>query len=79
MERLIPIGFIVILIGFAILVLGSFNSGSGDSARPKVAVGGFIGFIPFGFMNDRKMLWPLVALMVASAIVWFLMRPSFAR
>ena len=70
---------IIILIGFAIIVIGILGSSAGTGERPKVAVGGFIGFIPFGFMNDRRMFWPLVALMAASVVVWFLMRPSFAH
>ncbi len=29
-------------------------------SNAKVAVGGFIGFIPFGFGNDKSLVWFIV-------------------
>jgi len=37
----------------------------------KVAVGGFIGFIPFGFANDKRLLWALIAFMTIGLIFFF--------
>ena len=54
------IGAVVILIGFALVVIGALSSASAKDT--KVAVGGFIGFIPFGFSNDKKLLWALIGL-----------------
>ena len=46
--NLAMIGFVIILIGFALVFIG-YMTGAKDS---KVAVGGVIGFAPFGFGND---------------------------
>ena len=43
-----------------------------NSKDTKVAVGGFIGFIPFGFTNDKKLLWILVALMAFALVFFFI-------
>ncbi|MBI4017519.1 MAG: DUF131 domain-containing protein [Candidatus Aenigmarchaeota archaeon] len=61
-EQLISLGITVILIGFLLLVVGSF--GSAEKSQVKVGVGGFIGPIPFGFANDPRMLWVVLALSV---------------
>ncbi len=59
--NLISVGIFIILVGFILVFLGAL---SGSSAKDtKIAVGGFIGFIPFGFSNDKKLLWVLIALM----------------
>lgn len=47
--------------------LGSMKRGD-----RKVAVGGFIGFIPFGFSNGRKMFYFTLSLSVLSVIIWVL-------
>ena len=66
--QLIPIGIIVIFIGIFLVIFGSLKSS--DSSNTKVAVGGFIGFIPFGFANDKRMLWVVVGMMVLMALFW---------
>ena len=48
MEQLIGIGTLLVIIGFAIIFIGALSS---KDSNTKVAVGGFIGFIPFGFGN----------------------------
>ena len=48
-ENLVLLGFIIIIIGFLVVLAGAFLSGGGKS---KIAVGGFIGSIPFVFVND---------------------------
>ncbi len=64
-TQLLSIGILVIILGFIIVVVGSLlSSGKSDT---KFAVGGFIGFIPFGFGNDKNMLWVVLAL---SAIIF---------
>ena len=37
----------------------------------KVAVGGFIGFIPFGFANDKRLLWALISFMAVALVFFF--------
>ena len=56
---LITIGFLVVFIGIIIISLGALG-GKGEN---KFAVGGFIGFIQFGFANDKRMLWGLLIIM----------------
>ncbi|MDP7244695.1 MAG: hypothetical protein QF568_05090 [Flavobacteriales bacterium] len=69
-NNLIPIGILVILIGFALVFIGALTSTNKDT---KVAVGGFIGFIPFGFGNDKRLVWALVVLMGLALIFFFAM------
>ena len=54
-QQLISIGILVILIGFAIVFIGSFLGA--QKGETKVAVGGFVGFIPFGYWSDPKLKW----------------------
>ena len=52
-HQLLSLGILIILVGFAIVVIGSLTgTQKGDT---KIAVGGFIGFIPFGFANDKRL------------------------
>jgi len=67
------LGVLVILIGFALVFIGALTqafSGKGDT---KVAVGGFIGFVPFSFGNDKRMVWALIALMAVALAFFFIM------
>jgi uncharacterized membrane protein len=69
-PNLTSLGILIILIGFALVFIGALTSSQKDT---KVAVGGFIGFIPFGFSNDKRLLWVLVALMAIVLIFFFAM------
>ena len=69
--NLVSIGIFVILTGFILVVFGAL-SGSG-AKDTKIAVGGFIGFIPFGFSNDKRLLWVLIALMAFLLVFFFVM------
>ena len=68
MQNLIGIGILLIVIGF-IIVFFSMLSGSKDS-KTKVAVGGFIGPIPFGFGNDKQFVWFVVILSIVVFLIW---------
>ena len=70
-NNLISIGIFVILIGFALVFIGALTGM--NKANTKVAVGGFIGFIPFGFGNDKRLVWALVVLMALALIFFFAM------
>ena len=73
--NLTSIGTLFIFIGFIIVFIGTLTqSQKGDA---KVAVGGFIGFIPSGFANDKRMLWFLLAIM--SILIFFFMLPYFLK
>ena len=79
MEFLIPIGISLIFLGFIIVMIGAlFNSGSANSGADKhtkndVAVGGFIGFIPFGFATDKRLFTPLLVMMLTVFVIWLVM------
>lgn len=64
--NLAMIGFVIILIGFALIFVSAF---SGKDA--KVAVGGFIGPVPFGWANDPK-LFPWIMILTAIIAIVFL-------
>jgi len=42
-----------------------------QSKDTKVAVAGFIGFIPFCFGNDKRLVWSLIGLMAIALIFFF--------
>ena len=68
---LVSIGVLVIFIGFILVFLGALSSS--NTKDTKVAVGGFIGFIPFGFANDKRMMGVLIALMAIILVFFFVM------
>ncbi len=57
MEQIqwVTIGIGFIFLGVLIVIISSFFSQS-KPGESKVAVVGFLGFIPFGFGNDKKWL-----------------------
>ena len=57
MEQLINLGVIVILAGFIIVFIGMLQAAKEPNSKTKVAAAGFIGFIPFGFGNDKDIVW----------------------
>ena len=67
------VGILVILIGFALVFIGALTQAFTGKSDTKVAVGGFIGFIPFGFGNDKRMVWALIALMATALAFFFIM------
>ncbi len=68
MNNQIPfiIGLSLIMIGVIFIIISSFTS---KQENTKVAVGGFIGFIPFGFANDKRMFYILIALILILFII----------
>ena len=73
MEKLILIGVSLIFIGVMLIFIGSLFSTSqtSESSNIKIAAGGFIGPIPFGFFNDKRMFYVLIGLMIISLFLWF--------
>ena len=69
-NNLIPLGIGIILLGFILVFAGALTSANSKDA--KVAVGGFIGFIPFGFGNDKNLVWFVTILSLALFGVWLL-------
>ena len=42
------------------------------ASNTKVAVGGFIGPIPFGFGNDKNLVWFVAILSAVLFLIWLL-------
>ncbi len=77
-ESLPLIGLGIIVLGIFLIIISSFlkpekaGDGTGKAETDaKVAVGGFIGPIPFGFAKDKAMLWVVIALSVV-ALLFFI-------
>ncbi len=65
------IGIILIFMGMILVIISSLlSAGKGEV---KVAVGGFIGPIPFGWANDPRMLKWIIIISVVIAIVFLVM------
>lgn len=79
MEQLISLGIVLILIGFVIVFLGVFMGAKETSSKTKVAVGGFIGPIPFGFGNDKNIVWFVTILSLVVFLVWVLFNWKFGK
>jgi uncharacterized membrane protein len=71
MEQLVAIGIIVVFAGIAIIIIGSLL-GAGKT-EVKWGVGGFIGPIPFGFANDKAMLYAVIAVAIIVFVISLLM------
>ena len=79
MEQLIGTGTIIIIIGFIVVFLGLFMGAKESNLKTKVAVGGFIGPMPFGFGNDKNLVWLVAVLSLVLFIVWLFMSFRITR
>lgn len=71
---LTSLGLLIILVGFALVLIGALTQAfTGGKSDTKVAFGGFIGFIPFGFSNDKRLIWALIGLMSLALAFFFAM------
>ena len=70
--QLVNIGILVIFVGFILVFIGALKAGKESTGtNTKVAVGGFIGFIPFGFGNDKNLVL-FVTILSAVVFLFFL-------
>lgn len=76
--NLIPIGVAVVIVGILTIFIGTLLAARGGKADTeagaKVAVGGFIGPILFGFGNDKTLLYAVIALSVVALLAFALFR-----
>ena len=79
MEQLISLGILIMVIGFTIVFLGIFMGAKEGTSKTKVAVGGFIGFIPFGFGNDKNLVWFVTILSLVLFLVWLIVNFRIMR
>ena len=72
-EQLLQLGVLVVIIGFALIASSFFFTATNDKEKGKnnfkLSVVGFLGFIPFGFGNDKKLLVLLVFTLMFTVIV----------
>lgn len=75
MQQLISLGILLIIVGFIVVFIGIFFGAKETTSKTKVAVGGFIGFIPFGFGNDKSLVLFVTILSIVVFLIWlFLFR-----
>ena len=79
MEQMINVGILLMIIGFVIVFLGVLKGSKETTSKTKVAVGGFIGFIPFGFGNDKNLVWFVAILSLVLFVVWVLFNLRFFK
>lgn len=80
MNNLISIGTALLFLGIFLIFLGTFLEASkSGKTENKVAIGGFIGFIPFGFANDKRLFWVLLAVIGTFLTFWVVVNFRFFR
>ncbi len=79
MEQLIRVGILLIIIGFIAVFFGLLKGSKESTSSTKVAVGGFIGPIPFGFGNDKNFVWFVTILSLVLFLVWVFFSFKFAK
>ena len=72
MKSLIPIGILIIFIGIIFLIIGSLSQH--QKTDTKFFAGGIIGFIPFGFGNDKKIFYIGLVLTIILFLTAFFLR-----
>ena len=70
-RYILPLGIGLIFLGIFLVIISSFLSA--EKGESKVAVGGIIGFIPFGFGNDKRLVWFVIGLAAILFIFLLLM------
>ena len=78
--NLISLGVVILIVGCIIVFLGmmlqsqqSQNEKHTKGSNVKVAVGGFFGPIPFGFGNDKTLMYVVMAVSVFFMLMWFIL------
>lgn len=79
MEQLLSLGILLIIIGFIVVFFGLLIGSKESTSNTKVAVGGFIGIIPFGFGNDKNLVWFVMILSFVLFLVWIVFSFKFAK
>ncbi len=71
--KMIEIGILLVFIGFLFIITGALMQAQ-QEGKAKVAFGGFIGPIPFGFANDKTMLWVVIGISLIIFITWIILK-----
>ena len=72
------VGFLVILVGILIVFASLLFSGR-EKTEFKYSVVGFLGFIPFGFGNDKKLLVLALMFGIVAVIAFLILRTTSWR
>lgn len=74
-EAVIQTGFLVVLLGFALIIMGEALQSKESSGRSRVewAFGGFIGPIPFGFASRSGWLKFIIVLSIIFLFIFVLL------
>lgn len=67
MADIAAVGIILVIVGIVLILASSVQKGDA-----KIAVGGFIGPIPFGWANDPQMLKFVIVLAAIVAVAFLL-------
>ena len=81
-DRLIPIGFIIVLIGVVIIISGAILSTFNQGQDSKIETGGviLIGPIPIIFGNSKPLiLISIVGALILMIVYFFISRGEFIR
>jgi uncharacterized membrane protein len=68
-QQIIQIGFFLIFLGIMVIFFGSHLFS--EKADAKFSFVGFLGFIPFGFSNDKKLL--VISLVIMFILIVFIL------
>lgn len=82
MRGLIQIGTILVFVGIIAIIIGIISSAGSSrqgKSNSKVLVGGFVGFIPFGFGNDKNIFWIGLILTIFLIIIMIVVNYHFLR
>ncbi len=70
-QNLIPIGILLIFLGFILIFIGSLASAK--TGESKVSVVGLIGPFPFGFGTDKRLFIVTLVIAVVLMVIWFIL------
>ena len=73
-ERLMPLGIILIFIGMIFLFIAGFYQAYKGSNDIKSAGIIFIGPFPIGWASDKRMFYVLIGFVIFVSILWIIFR-----
>jgi len=81
MSLLVYFGITLLILGFLFIFLGTLLGAYGgkDKAKIKYAVGGVLGFIPFGFANDKRLLITVLLISASIFVAWLIFTLLFYK
>ncbi len=65
------LGLVFVAIGILIIIL--FAVGKSGEGKAEVGVGGFIGFIPFGFATSKSTLYVAISLSIVCLAIFLVL------